>query len=95
MIFLFQDDLKLAVQQGGTLLSCIKEPVSKDPNCKLTPDELENMATVERFVQCTKVVLILSPILFNAKMTNLCVRYRKTYNGFIFVRLTLTWSIDK
>ncbi|KAM4043004.1 putative guanine nucleotide exchange factor MCF2L2 isoform 4-T4 [Anomaloglossus baeobatrachus] len=45
-----KDDLKLAVQQGGTLLSCIKEPVSKDPNCKLTPDELENMATVERLL---------------------------------------------
>ncbi|XP_018422634.1 PREDICTED: probable guanine nucleotide exchange factor MCF2L2 [Nanorana parkeri] len=43
-----KDDLKLAVQQGGTLLTCIKEPVSKDPSCKLTPDELENMATVER-----------------------------------------------
>ncbi|XP_069831214.1 probable guanine nucleotide exchange factor MCF2L2 isoform X6 [Dendropsophus ebraccatus] len=45
-----KDDLKLAVQQGGTLLSCIKEPVSKDPSCKLTPDELENMATVERLL---------------------------------------------
>ncbi|XP_075058300.1 putative guanine nucleotide exchange factor MCF2L2 isoform X2 [Mixophyes fleayi] len=45
-----KDDLKLAVQQGGTLLTCIKEPVSKDPNCKLTPDELENMATVERLL---------------------------------------------
>ncbi|XP_072264266.1 probable guanine nucleotide exchange factor MCF2L2 [Pyxicephalus adspersus] len=45
-----KDDLKLAVQQGGTLLTCIKEPVSKDPGCKLTPDELENMATVERLL---------------------------------------------
>lgn len=45
-----KDDLKLAVQQGGTLLTCIKEPVSKDPSCKLTPDELENMATVERLL---------------------------------------------
>ncbi|XP_068137198.1 probable guanine nucleotide exchange factor MCF2L2 isoform X2 [Hyperolius riggenbachi] len=45
-----KDDLKLAVQQGGTLLTCIKEPVSKDPSCKLTPDKLENMATVERLL---------------------------------------------
>ncbi|KAM4770703.1 putative guanine nucleotide exchange factor MCF2L2 [Rhinophrynus dorsalis] len=45
-----KDDLKLAVQQGGTLLSCIKEPVSKDPSYKLNPDELENLATVERLL---------------------------------------------
>ncbi|KAM8954399.1 putative guanine nucleotide exchange factor MCF2L2 isoform 3-T3 [Pelodytes ibericus] len=43
-----KDDLKLALQQGGTLLTCIKEPVSKDPSYKLNPDEIENKATVER-----------------------------------------------
>ncbi|KAG8445093.1 hypothetical protein GDO86_010022, partial [Hymenochirus boettgeri] len=43
-------DLHLAVQQGGTLLTCIKEPLSKDPCYKLNPDELENMATVERLL---------------------------------------------
>ncbi|XP_053315197.1 probable guanine nucleotide exchange factor MCF2L2 [Spea bombifrons] len=45
-----RDDLKLALQQGGTLLSCIKEPTAKDPNCRLNPDEVENMATVERLL---------------------------------------------
>ncbi|KAE8603708.1 hypothetical protein XENTR_v10014437 [Xenopus tropicalis] len=45
-----KNDLNLAMQQGGTLLSCIKEPVSKDPSYKLNPDEVENMATVERLL---------------------------------------------
>ncbi|XP_053567830.1 LOW QUALITY PROTEIN: probable guanine nucleotide exchange factor MCF2L2 [Bombina bombina] len=43
-------DLKLALQQGATLLMCIKEPVSKDPNYILNQDEAENMATVERLL---------------------------------------------
>ncbi|KAM9317319.1 putative guanine nucleotide exchange factor MCF2L2 [Gastrophryne carolinensis] len=45
-----KEDLNLAVEQGGALLKCIKEPVSKDPSCQLTLDELENMATVERLL---------------------------------------------
>ncbi|XP_041420733.1 guanine nucleotide exchange factor DBS-like isoform X4 [Xenopus laevis] len=45
-----KSDLNLAMQQGDTLLSCIKEPVSKDPSYKLNPDEVENMATVERLL---------------------------------------------
>ncbi|XP_030072097.1 putative guanine nucleotide exchange factor MCF2L2 [Microcaecilia unicolor] len=43
-----KDELKLAITQGSTLLSCIKDPASKNPNYKLNPDELENVATVER-----------------------------------------------
>ncbi|XP_063298795.1 probable guanine nucleotide exchange factor MCF2L2 [Pelobates fuscus] len=45
-----KNDLKLALQQGRTLLVCIKDPVSKDPNYKLNPDEQENKITVERLL---------------------------------------------
>uniref|UniRef100_A0A8C5M2H6 MCF.2 cell line derived transforming sequence-like 2 n=1 Tax=Leptobrachium leishanense TaxID=445787 RepID=A0A8C5M2H6_9ANUR len=45
-----KDDLKLALQQGRTLFTCIKEPATRDPNFKLNPDELENKATVERLL---------------------------------------------
>lgn len=41
-----QDELKLALKQGTTLLGCIKEQKSE---CrKLNPDEMENQTTVER-----------------------------------------------
>uniref|UniRef100_A0A5F8GKU7 MCF.2 cell line derived transforming sequence-like 2 n=1 Tax=Monodelphis domestica TaxID=13616 RepID=A0A5F8GKU7_MONDO len=43
-------ELKLAGSQGATLLSCIREPASKNPNSKLNPDELENILTVERLL---------------------------------------------
>uniref|UniRef100_A0A7N4UZK3 MCF.2 cell line derived transforming sequence-like 2 n=1 Tax=Sarcophilus harrisii TaxID=9305 RepID=A0A7N4UZK3_SARHA len=43
-------ELKLAGSQGGTLLSCIREPASKNPTSKLNPDELENVLTVERLL---------------------------------------------
>ncbi|XP_043848161.1 probable guanine nucleotide exchange factor MCF2L2 isoform X3 [Dromiciops gliroides] len=43
-------ELKLAGSQGGTLLSCIREPASKNPASKLNPDELENILTVERLL---------------------------------------------
>ncbi|CAH2247822.1 guanine nucleotide exchange factor DBS isoform X2 [Pelobates cultripes] len=45
-----KNDLKLALQQGRTLLVCIKDPISKDPNYKLNPDEQENKITVERLL---------------------------------------------
>ncbi|XP_069069212.1 probable guanine nucleotide exchange factor MCF2L2 isoform X3 [Pleurodeles waltl] len=45
-----KDELQLAVKQGATLLSCIKEPGSKNPDYKLNPDEVENVATVERLL---------------------------------------------
>uniref|UniRef100_A0A6I8MYV1 MCF.2 cell line derived transforming sequence-like 2 n=1 Tax=Ornithorhynchus anatinus TaxID=9258 RepID=A0A6I8MYV1_ORNAN len=45
-----KDELKLAGKQGATLLSCIREPVTKSPSTKLNPDELENVATVERLL---------------------------------------------
>ncbi|XP_072474451.1 probable guanine nucleotide exchange factor MCF2L2 isoform X2 [Notamacropus eugenii] len=43
-------ELKLAGSQGGTLLSCIREPARKSPTSTLNPDELENVMTVERLL---------------------------------------------
>uniref|UniRef100_A0A8C8GHX0 MCF.2 cell line derived transforming sequence-like 2 n=1 Tax=Oncorhynchus tshawytscha TaxID=74940 RepID=A0A8C8GHX0_ONCTS len=45
-----KDELKLAVQQGTTLLGCIKEQAAKSENHKLNPDEMENQTTVERLL---------------------------------------------
>uniref|UniRef100_A0A672UQ71 MCF.2 cell line derived transforming sequence-like 2 n=1 Tax=Strigops habroptila TaxID=2489341 RepID=A0A672UQ71_STRHB len=45
-----KDELKLAVKQGATLLTCIREPVTRSANSKLSSDELENVATVERLL---------------------------------------------
>ncbi|XP_043558266.1 guanine nucleotide exchange factor DBS isoform X3 [Chiloscyllium plagiosum] len=45
-----KERLKLAVKEGSTLLICIKEPLTKNPNYVLNSDELENMATVERLL---------------------------------------------
>lgn len=43
-----QDELKLGLKQGTTLLGCIKEQAAKSENHKLNPDEMENQTTVER-----------------------------------------------
>lgn len=56
LFFLSQDELKLAVKQGATLLTCIREPVTRSANSKLSPDELENVATVERSVELDYLV---------------------------------------
>ncbi|XP_034294781.1 probable guanine nucleotide exchange factor MCF2L2 isoform X1 [Pantherophis guttatus] len=45
-----KDELKLAVKQGAMLLTCIREPVSRSATSRLSPDELENVATVERLL---------------------------------------------
>ncbi|KAK3533977.1 hypothetical protein QTP70_034991 [Hemibagrus guttatus] len=45
-----QDELKLAMKQGTTLLTCIKDQASKNENHKLNPDEMENLTTVERLL---------------------------------------------
>lgn len=44
-----QDELKLALKQGTTLLGCIKEQAAKSENHQLNPDEMENQTTVERY----------------------------------------------
>ncbi|XP_056590277.1 guanine nucleotide exchange factor DBS isoform X4 [Triplophysa dalaica] len=45
-----KDELKLAVKQGNTLLSCIKDQAIKSENHILNPDEIENQTTVERLL---------------------------------------------
>ncbi|KAI1891535.1 hypothetical protein AGOR_G00144800 [Albula goreensis] len=45
-----RNELKLAMKQGTTLLSCIKEQAAKNGNYKLNPDEAENLTTVERLL---------------------------------------------
>ncbi|XP_049321693.1 guanine nucleotide exchange factor DBS isoform X2 [Astyanax mexicanus] len=45
-----KDELKLALKQGSTLLSCIKDLANKTENHKLNPDETENQTTVERLL---------------------------------------------
>ncbi|KAM3620595.1 uncharacterized protein V6R79_025769 [Siganus canaliculatus] len=45
-----KDELKLALKQGTTLLSCIKEQAAKSESHTLNPDELENQTTVERLL---------------------------------------------
>ncbi|KAM5334381.1 putative guanine nucleotide exchange factor MCF2L2 isoform 3-T4 [Glossophaga mutica] len=45
-----QDELKLLGEQGATLLACIQEPVTRSPTGKLNPNELENVATMERLL---------------------------------------------
>lgn len=59
VFFFTQDELKLAVKQGATLLTCIREPVTRSANSKLSPDELENVATVERSVKITLCKLLI------------------------------------
>lgn len=43
-----QDELKLALRQGTTLFSCIKEQAAKLENHEPNADEMENQTTVER-----------------------------------------------
>uniref|UniRef100_A0A8C1M1P7 MCF.2 cell line derived transforming sequence-like 2 n=1 Tax=Cyprinus carpio TaxID=7962 RepID=A0A8C1M1P7_CYPCA len=45
-----QDELKLAIKQGNTLLSCIKDQASKTESHILNPDEVENQTTAERLL---------------------------------------------
>ncbi|XP_058647187.1 guanine nucleotide exchange factor DBS isoform X5 [Onychostoma macrolepis] len=45
-----KDELKLAIKQGNTLLSCIKDQASKTESHILNPDETENQTTVERLL---------------------------------------------
>ncbi|XP_043107221.1 guanine nucleotide exchange factor DBS isoform X7 [Puntigrus tetrazona] len=45
-----KEELKLAIKQGNTLLSCIKDQASKTESHILNPDEVENQTTVERLL---------------------------------------------
>uniref|UniRef100_A0A667WU21 MCF.2 cell line derived transforming sequence like n=1 Tax=Myripristis murdjan TaxID=586833 RepID=A0A667WU21_9TELE len=46
----FQEDLQVALSQGGRLLGCINEPLQEDPDYSMSHDELENLATVQRLL---------------------------------------------
>ncbi|XP_035271632.1 guanine nucleotide exchange factor DBS isoform X2 [Anguilla anguilla] len=45
-----ENELSLAMKQGTTLLSCIREQAAKNTNYRLNPDEAENLTTVERLL---------------------------------------------
>ncbi|KAM4574203.1 guanine nucleotide exchange factor DBS isoform 2-T2 [Fundulus diaphanus] len=45
-----KDELKLALRQGSTLFTCIKDQAAKSDDHKLNPDEMENQTTVERLL---------------------------------------------
>nr|XP_054605595.1 guanine nucleotide exchange factor DBS isoform X3 [Nothobranchius furzeri] len=45
-----KDELKLALRQGNTLFTCIKDQAAKSENHVLSPDEMENQTTVERLL---------------------------------------------
>uniref|UniRef100_A0A8C4INU8 Mcf.2 cell line derived transforming sequence-like a n=1 Tax=Dicentrarchus labrax TaxID=13489 RepID=A0A8C4INU8_DICLA len=49
-LLIFQEDLQVALSQGGRLLECINEPLQTDPEYNMTYDELENLATVQRLL---------------------------------------------
>lgn len=68
VVFSPQDELKLAVKQGATLLTCIREPVTRSANSKLSPDELENVATVERSVELNYLVQLANLFLGDANV---------------------------
>lgn len=46
-----QEDLLVALGQGGRLLESINEPVAKNPDHNMNQDEMENLATVQRSEQ--------------------------------------------
>ncbi|XP_061095242.1 guanine nucleotide exchange factor DBS isoform X2 [Conger conger] len=45
-----KSELGLAMTQGTTLLSCIKEQAARNASARLNPDEAENLTTVERLL---------------------------------------------
>lgn len=46
-----QEDLLVALGQGGRLLESINEPIAKNPDHNMNQDEMENLATVQRSEQ--------------------------------------------
>lgn len=51
-----QDELKLALRQGSTLSSCIKDHAARSESQQPNPDELENQTTVERYSTVSHVI---------------------------------------
>ncbi|XP_043105676.1 guanine nucleotide exchange factor DBS isoform X2 [Puntigrus tetrazona] len=46
----FKEEMAGALSQGRNLLENIREPVRRDPDSSLNPDQLENLATVHRLL---------------------------------------------
>lgn len=46
-----QEDMLVALSQGGRLLESINEPIARDPDHNMNQDEMENLATVQRSEQ--------------------------------------------
>ncbi|XP_073768896.1 guanine nucleotide exchange factor DBS isoform X6 [Danio rerio] len=47
---IFKEDMAGALSQGRKILENIREPVRRDPDSSLNPDQLENLATVHRLL---------------------------------------------
>lgn len=47
MIFL-QEDMRLALDEGQSILESIREPLVKSPEQSLNQDQLDNQTTVQR-----------------------------------------------
>ncbi|XP_066515656.1 guanine nucleotide exchange factor DBS-like, partial [Hoplias malabaricus] len=45
-----KEEMSGALGQGRKILETIREPVRRDPDCNLNPDQLENLATVHRLL---------------------------------------------
>ncbi|XP_073929755.1 probable guanine nucleotide exchange factor MCF2L2 isoform X2 [Castor canadensis] len=86
-----QDELKLLGKQGATLLSCVQEPVSKYPTSKLSLNELENVATMERLLaQVNETEKAFGQFWFehHLKLTQ-CLQLQHFEHNFCKVRLAL------
>lgn len=59
-----QSELKLAMKQGTTLFSCIKDQANKAENHPLNPDEMENLTTVERWAKNCSAAFLYHHILY-------------------------------
>ncbi|MBZ3885116.1 putative guanine nucleotide exchange factor MCF2L2 [Sciurus carolinensis] len=86
-----QDELKLLGEQGITLLSCIQEPTTKNPTRKLNPNELENVATMERLlVQLDETEKAFSQFWSEHHLKlNQCLQLQRFEHNFYKVKLAL------
>ncbi|XP_021112066.1 probable guanine nucleotide exchange factor MCF2L2 isoform X2 [Heterocephalus glaber] len=86
-----QDELKLLGKQGATLLSCVQEPATKHFSSKLSPSELENIATMERLlVQLGETEKAFSQFWFEHHLKlNQCLQLQRFEHNFCKVKLAL------
>ncbi|XP_067594276.1 probable guanine nucleotide exchange factor MCF2L2 isoform X3 [Pseudorca crassidens] len=86
-----QDELKLLGKQGTTLLSCIQGQATKSPTSKLSLNEAENVATMERLlVQLNETEKAFSQFwsAHHLKL-NQCLQLRHFEHNFCEVKLAL------